>query len=76
MFFQKKLKKIFNIVDKKIKNSKININYFSTPYKYPVIDNFFEKDPHSALWKKKAEKIKKRTRAESSFSKIKLQTNK
>ena len=49
MFSEKKLKKFSNIIVKKIKNSKININYFSTSYKYLVIDNFFEKDHHSAL---------------------------
>jgi hypothetical protein len=49
MFSEKKLKKFSNIIAKKIKNSKININYFSTSYKYLVIDNFFEKDHHSAL---------------------------
>jgi hypothetical protein len=63
MFSEKKLKKFSNIIAKKIKNSKININYFSTPYKYPVIDNFFEKDPHSALWKKKGGKDKKENKS-------------
>ena len=44
MFSQNKLKKFSNIVAKKIKNSKININYFIEPYKHLVIDNFFEEE--------------------------------
>ena len=44
MFSQNKLKKFSDIIAKKIKNSKININYFSAPYKHLVIDNFFEEE--------------------------------
>jgi Rps23 Pro-64 3,4-dihydroxylase Tpa1-like proline 4-hydroxylase len=44
MFSQNKLKKFSNFIAKKIKNSKININYFIEPYKHLVIDNFFEEE--------------------------------
>lgn len=44
MFSQNKLKKFSKIIAIKIKNSKKNINYFSSPFKHLVIDNFFEKE--------------------------------
>ena len=43
MFSQNKLKIYSGYVNKKIKDSKKNINYFTKPYKHLVIDNFFDK---------------------------------
>jgi Rps23 Pro-64 3,4-dihydroxylase Tpa1-like proline 4-hydroxylase len=44
MFTQNKLKNFSKLAAKKIINSKININYFISPYKHLVIDNFFHKE--------------------------------
>ena len=42
MFSQKKLKIYSDRANKKIKDSKKNINFFIQPYKHLVIDNFFD----------------------------------
>jgi hypothetical protein len=44
MFSQKQLKIYSKLSSQKIKNSKININYFTKPYKHLVIDDFFENE--------------------------------
>ncbi len=44
MFSQKKLSNYSKLVSQKIRNSKLNVNYFVDPYKHLVLDNFFEKD--------------------------------
>jgi Rps23 Pro-64 3,4-dihydroxylase Tpa1-like proline 4-hydroxylase len=44
MLTQKQLKIYSKLASKKITDSKLNINYFTQPYKHLVIDNFFEKD--------------------------------
>ena len=43
MFSQKKLSNYSKLVSQKIRNSKLNVNYFVDPYKHLVLDNFFEK---------------------------------
>ena len=45
MFSQEKLKIYSKFASQKIKDSKLNINYFTEPYKHLVIDNFYS-DPN------------------------------